>query len=149
MLLNSTDIVKQRKRKSRCVLEDESPICVLCRFHNQECTFLQNPQSRKRKAPTVDPTNGNQTNDAEILQSRRRFVSHYRSRASTHTSTDSLARQLSQSDHLLSKVVLSKQQTAQASRSMLTSMDRCLVFSRELLDCRTTITANMSEPRED
>ncbi|PVH82030.1 hypothetical protein DL98DRAFT_530778 [Cadophora sp. DSE1049] len=40
-----------RKRKSRCVLEDDSPICVLCKFHNQECTFVQNPQSRKRKAP--------------------------------------------------------------------------------------------------
>ncbi|KAE9370807.1 hypothetical protein N431DRAFT_412534 [Stipitochalara longipes BDJ] len=38
-----------RKRKSRCVIEGESTICVLCKFHGQECTFLQNPQSRKRK----------------------------------------------------------------------------------------------------
>ncbi|KUJ14225.1 uncharacterized protein LY89DRAFT_686734 [Mollisia scopiformis] len=40
-----------RKRKSRCVLEEDSPICVLCKFHGQECTFIQNPQSRKRKTP--------------------------------------------------------------------------------------------------
>jgi hypothetical protein len=33
------------------VLEDDATICVLCKFHNQECTFLQNPQVRKRKAP--------------------------------------------------------------------------------------------------
>jgi len=31
------------------VLEDEATICVLCKFHGQDCTFLQNPQSRKRK----------------------------------------------------------------------------------------------------
>jgi hypothetical protein len=46
-----SDQPQQRKRKSRCVLEEDSPICVLCKFHNQECTFLQNPQSRKRKIP--------------------------------------------------------------------------------------------------
>lgn len=45
--------VPQRKRKSRCVLEEGSTICILCRFHNQECTFIQNPQSRKRK-PTLE-----------------------------------------------------------------------------------------------
>ncbi|KAI9050633.1 hypothetical protein LZ554_005792 [Drepanopeziza brunnea f. sp. 'monogermtubi'] len=38
-----------RKRKSRCVLEDDAAVCVLCRFHNQECTFVRNPQSRKRR----------------------------------------------------------------------------------------------------
>ncbi|KAH6671678.1 transcriptional regulatory protein [Halenospora varia] len=41
-----------RKRKSRCVLDEDSPVCVLCRFHNQDCTFVQNPQSRKRKVPS-------------------------------------------------------------------------------------------------
>lgn len=40
-----------RKRKSRCVLEEDATICVLCKFHGQECTFVQNPQSRKRKPP--------------------------------------------------------------------------------------------------
>ncbi|TVY82360.1 Transcriptional activator protein DAL81 [Lachnellula suecica] len=38
-----------RKRKSRCSFEGEASICVLCKFHGQDCTFLQNPQSRKRK----------------------------------------------------------------------------------------------------
>ncbi|RFU27057.1 hypothetical protein B7463_g9279, partial [Scytalidium lignicola] len=40
-----------RKRKSRCVLEEASTICVLCKFHGQECTFLHEPQVRKRKVP--------------------------------------------------------------------------------------------------
>lgn len=33
------------------MLEEDSTICVLCKFHGQECTFVQNPQSRKRKTP--------------------------------------------------------------------------------------------------
>lgn len=43
--------IRQRKRKSRCVLESDDTKCVLCKFHGQECTFVQNPQVRKRKAP--------------------------------------------------------------------------------------------------
>jgi len=41
-----------RRRKSRCEL-DGAPPCVLCRFHRQECTFLEEPQSRKRKAAAL------------------------------------------------------------------------------------------------
>jgi hypothetical protein len=52
--LLTTRLLEQRKRKSRCVIEEELTICVLCKFHGQECTFVQNPQSRKRK-PTQDP----------------------------------------------------------------------------------------------
>ena len=37
-----------RKRKSKCVLQ-ESRRCVLCEFHKQECTFVENAQPRKRK----------------------------------------------------------------------------------------------------
>ncbi len=37
-----------RRRKSKCVLQ-ESRRCVLCEFHKQECTFVENAQPRKRK----------------------------------------------------------------------------------------------------
>ncbi|KZF25306.1 hypothetical protein L228DRAFT_265781 [Xylona heveae TC161] len=40
-----------RKRKSRCVIHEGAMGCVLCEFHNQECTFVQDPQPRKRKPP--------------------------------------------------------------------------------------------------
>ncbi|CAK1364183.1 unnamed protein product [Cercospora beticola] len=39
-----------RRRKSKCVLQ-ENRKCVLCEFHKQECTFVENAQPRKRKAP--------------------------------------------------------------------------------------------------
>ncbi|KAF2164493.1 hypothetical protein M409DRAFT_67978 [Zasmidium cellare ATCC 36951] len=38
-----------RRRKSKCVLQ-ESKKCVLCEFHKQDCTFVENAQPRKRKA---------------------------------------------------------------------------------------------------
>ncbi|EPS40572.1 hypothetical protein H072_5541 [Dactylellina haptotyla CBS 200.50] len=42
-----------RRRKSRCVMNEESSICVLCQFHKQDCTFLQSPQPRKRRLPVA------------------------------------------------------------------------------------------------
>ncbi|CZT52694.1 related to nitrogen regulatory protein [Rhynchosporium secalis] len=68
-----------RKRKSRCVLEDESPICVLCKFHNQECTFVQNPQSRKRK--------GLQDGDDPVFGKRRQSIASYNSKKSLRAQT--------------------------------------------------------------
>jgi hypothetical protein len=47
-----------RRRKSRCVINPGARLCVLCEFHKQECTFLQDPQPRKRKLPV--PAGGNQ-----------------------------------------------------------------------------------------
>src|SRR5690349_2539941 len=38
-----------RRRKSRCVIHEGKVLCVLCEFHKQECTFVQDPQPRKRK----------------------------------------------------------------------------------------------------
>lgn len=38
-----------RRRKSRCVIHEGAVLCVLCEFHKQECTFIQDPQPRKRK----------------------------------------------------------------------------------------------------
>lgn len=37
-----------RRRKSKCVLQ-ENRRCVLCEFHKQDCTFVENAQPRKRK----------------------------------------------------------------------------------------------------
>ncbi|EWC45253.1 hypothetical protein DRE_05980 [Drechslerella stenobrocha 248] len=42
-----------RRRKSRCVMNEDSSVCVLCKFHNQDCTFLQSPQPRKRRLPAA------------------------------------------------------------------------------------------------
>ena len=53
--------------KEPSVLEDDSTICVLCRFHDQECTFLHNPYSRKRHL----------AQDGDDLEaSKRRFAEH-------------------------------------------------------------------------
>lgn len=38
-----------RKRKTRCVTEPGKEKCILCIFHNRECTYLYRPQPRKRK----------------------------------------------------------------------------------------------------
>ena len=42
-----------RKRKSKCVLQ-ESRKCVLCEFHKQDCTFVEQAQPRKRKLISID-----------------------------------------------------------------------------------------------
>lgn len=46
-----------RKRKSRCVKEPDQDKCVLCVFHRRDCTYLDEPQRRKkRKAePPANP----------------------------------------------------------------------------------------------
>ncbi|KAF2403935.1 hypothetical protein EJ06DRAFT_471971 [Trichodelitschia bisporula] len=44
-----------RRRKSRCVINEGASLCVLCEFHKQDCTFVQDPQPRKRKVPTDEP----------------------------------------------------------------------------------------------
>lgn len=38
-----------RRRKSKCVIHKAQSACVLCKFHKQDCTFVQSPQPRKRK----------------------------------------------------------------------------------------------------
>lgn len=38
-----------RRRKSKCVIHEAQTACVLCKFHKQDCTFVQSPQPRKRK----------------------------------------------------------------------------------------------------
>lgn len=38
-----------RKRKAKCVKESSGGKCVLCNFHQRECTYLEAPVRRKRK----------------------------------------------------------------------------------------------------
>ncbi|KAF2224242.1 fungal-specific transcription factor domain-containing protein [Elsinoe ampelina] len=47
-----------RRRKSKCVIQDTGTPCVLCKFHKQECTFVEGPLPRKRKVeePLTDGT---------------------------------------------------------------------------------------------
>jgi hypothetical protein len=42
-----------RRRKSRCEVVDGLP-CVLCRFHRQACTFIEEAQPRKRRAIAIE-----------------------------------------------------------------------------------------------
>lgn len=39
-----------RKRKSKCVtLEGQKNVCAACNVHGQECTYIEDPQPRKRR----------------------------------------------------------------------------------------------------
>ncbi|KAH8909845.1 hypothetical protein BR93DRAFT_909322 [Coniochaeta sp. PMI_546] len=47
-----------RKRKSRCELPDGESVCVLCQFHKQTCTFVNDPPKKKRRTsegPVSEP----------------------------------------------------------------------------------------------
>lgn len=44
-----------RKRKSRCVKEPGQDKCVLCAFHRRECTYLDEPQPRKKRKAEGTP----------------------------------------------------------------------------------------------
>ncbi|CAN8102078.1 unnamed protein product [Discula destructiva] len=46
-----------RKRKSRCVKEPDQDKCYLCTFHRRECTYLDEPQRRKKRKAEGPPTN--------------------------------------------------------------------------------------------
>ncbi|KAF2687401.1 hypothetical protein K458DRAFT_429329 [Lentithecium fluviatile CBS 122367] len=53
-----------RRRKSRCEIIDGGPPCVLCRFHRQECTFVGEPQPRKRRAAPFNEEDNTADRDA-------------------------------------------------------------------------------------
>lgn len=44
-----------RKRKSRCVKEPGQDKCVLCTFHRRDCTYLDEPQRRKKRRTEGTP----------------------------------------------------------------------------------------------
>jgi hypothetical protein len=47
-----------RKRKSRCVKEPDQERCVLCTFHNRECSYNDAPQPRRKRPDLADDTPG-------------------------------------------------------------------------------------------
>lgn len=55
-----------RRRKSRCVINEGALLCVLCEFHKQDCTFVQDPQPRKRKIVVSD--------DKKEVTPKKRYV---------------------------------------------------------------------------
>ena len=66
-----------RRRKSKCVLQ-ESRRCVLCEFHKQDCTFVENAQPRKRKVEdgskeNVPKKTTSVTTDSSTAHSSPRF----------------------------------------------------------------------------
>src|SRR5258707_12414485 len=38
-----------RRRKSRCIIPQDAETCIMCQSRSEECTFVQNPQRRKRR----------------------------------------------------------------------------------------------------
>ena len=41
-----------RRKKSKCEILEQQRNCTACTLHQRDCTFLEDPQSRKRKAAT-------------------------------------------------------------------------------------------------
>jgi len=41
-----------RRRKSKCVATDGQNNCAACGLHGQDCTYLEDPQPRKRRLDT-------------------------------------------------------------------------------------------------
>ncbi|KAK0625058.1 fungal-specific transcription factor domain-containing protein [Bombardia bombarda] len=52
-----------RKRKSRCVREPDQERCVLCTFHDRECTYVVEPQPRKKKKANFTDDGDNARDD--------------------------------------------------------------------------------------
>jgi len=38
-----------RRRKSRCIIPENTENCIMCHSRGEECTFVQTPQPRKRR----------------------------------------------------------------------------------------------------
>ncbi|KAI7776768.1 transcriptional activator protein DAL81 [Diaporthe eres] len=85
-----------RKRKSRCVKEPSQDKCVLCSFHRRACTYLDEPQRRKRpKADSLasissTPEHRRQSSDP----SSRKKPKSATSRDDSHATSPSSARSL-------------------------------------------------------
>ncbi|EXJ86614.1 hypothetical protein A1O3_03567 [Capronia epimyces CBS 606.96] len=44
-----------RRRKSRCVINSDAVACVMCQFHRQACTFVEEAVPRRRKPTNPNP----------------------------------------------------------------------------------------------
>ena len=58
-----------RKRKSKCVINEGQKTCAACGVHGQECTFVEDPQPRKRRIE-------GEAKDTEALKRRLVMLSH-------------------------------------------------------------------------
>ncbi|KAK4221325.1 fungal-specific transcription factor domain-containing protein [Podospora fimiseda] len=58
-----------RKRKSKCAKEPGQERCVLCAFHNRDCTYLNIPQPRGKRRTVESSTD---KFDSEIGKSRKK-----------------------------------------------------------------------------
>lgn len=59
-----------RRRKSKCVTEEGNTICVLCKFHDQQCTYLEAPQPRKRPANPGSTTEAQSPKRSRMIRTR-------------------------------------------------------------------------------
>ncbi|KAH8808508.1 fungal-specific transcription factor domain-containing protein [Xylogone sp. PMI_703] len=84
-----------RRRKSRCVINEGQTSCVLCQFHNQDCTFVQSPQPRKRKLnPEVKEEDGGikrRSPDRTYDRKRRTTASSISSTGATNSLIEEMA----------------------------------------------------------
>ncbi|KAI4679548.1 hypothetical protein J4E81_010354 [Alternaria sp. BMP 2799] len=71
-----------RRRKSRCEISDSGPPCVLCQFHDQECTFNENPLPRKRRAVDINEA----SDPTETTRSKLPLAGDYRNNTTQSTS---------------------------------------------------------------
>ncbi|KAL8243966.1 hypothetical protein R6Q59_010224 [Mikania micrantha] len=79
-----------RRRKTRCVLGSENAdTCVLCAFHNQSCTFVEDATPRKRKGRTLSGDDGSISHQRTILAENQALRHHSEtSIRTTHTNDD-------------------------------------------------------------
>lgn len=61
-----------RRRKSRCVINPDSASCVMCQFHKQACTFLEDAAPRRRKLANPVTNSDTATASAASLARQRR-----------------------------------------------------------------------------
>ncbi|KIW77917.1 hypothetical protein Z517_07750 [Fonsecaea pedrosoi CBS 271.37] len=52
-----------RRRKSRCVINPDAASCVMCQFHKQACTFIEDAAPRRRKQPNNNTNNNHVYNN--------------------------------------------------------------------------------------
>ena len=50
-----------RKRKSKCVVTEGRKTCAACGAHGQECTYVEDPQPRKRRVDNEGANGGDST----------------------------------------------------------------------------------------
>ena len=57
-----------RKRKSKCVVTEGRKTCAACGAHGQECTYVEDPQPRKRRTDneTSNPDGAKRRQDSGI-----------------------------------------------------------------------------------